>query len=111
MKLPRFQFTLRQLIKLVAVSAIFFALIRTLLGLFLVATGLIMCAGISIGIYFMVIIIKKLEILLRDKPLTDVSCGSIVWRSLDNPSPGRASGGHEPWHSPGSHSHSDRVSG
>ena len=42
MRLPRFRFTLRQLIKLVAVSAVVFALIRTPAWPFILAFGLIL---------------------------------------------------------------------
>jgi hypothetical protein len=114
MRLPRVQFTIRQLIKLVALAAVFFALIRTPSGLLVVAIGGLIglwMGAVSITICVIVFIIKRLEILLRDKPMTDASCGPIVWRGFNDLSPRRATGGLEPWRSPSPHSNFHRQSG
>jgi hypothetical protein len=100
MSLTRFRLTLRQLINLVILSAVFFALLRTLAGwVILVVCGVAILGFLALGLVWGVLfglgacVSVPIDRLVGRQPLKDEWCRPIVWCGLDDSSPGRAHGG------------------
>ena len=91
----RYQITLGQFASLVYWCALYFAMLLPFLDS--LASFLFECLVIiSIGLFFG---LRFTRSRLSRSPVPQDPCGPIVWRGLDDLSPGRDSGGHETWRS------------